>query len=157
MSRPAHLRPGLVGLVALGGALGTAARYLLATALPAGSGWPTTTLAANLGGAFLLGLLLEALVRRGPETPRARVLRLALGTGVLGGFTTFSGLAIEIERFAARGDLGLGAVYGLVSVALGLACAFAGVAVAARRAGGRPRRPAPVPPHHDPSGRDGTP
>lgn len=145
MSRPAYLRPGLVALVGLGGALGTGARYGLATALPTGSGWPTATFAANLLGAFLLGVLLEGVVRRGPETPRARAVRLALGTGFLGGFTTFSSLAIEVERFAARGDAALGAAYGLVSVALGFGFAFGGV-VAAAWGAGRPGRAAPAPP-----------
>ena len=136
MSRPSHLRPGLVALVGAGGALGTTARFWLTTALPPGDGWPAATFAANLLGAFLLGLLLEALVRRGPETPVARRLRLALGTGVLGGFTTFSSLAIEIERLAAGGSAGLGLAYGVASVVLGLLCALAGVGIAARR--GRP-------------------
>ncbi|GEN78959.1 fluoride efflux transporter FluC [Actinotalea fermentans] len=136
VSRPAYLRPGLVALVALGGAVGTTARYLLASAVP-GAGWPVATFGANVVGAFLLGVLLEALVRRGPETPRGRAVRLTLGTGLLGGFTTFSSLAIEVERFWARGDVGPGAAYGLGSVALGFVAALAGVVVAGRRAARR--------------------
>lgn len=134
MSRPANQRPGLVAVVALGGAVGTAARFGLARAVPAIGGWPTATFVANLTGAFLLGLLLEALLARGPETPATRRVRLALGTGLLGGFTTFSSLAIEVERLAAQGDAGLGVGYGLLSVVLGFGCALAGVAVGGRRA-----------------------
>ena len=133
MSRPPHLRPGLVALVGVGGGVGTLGRFGLARALPPGDGWPVATLLANLVGAFLLGLLLEGLVRRGPEDEARRRLRLALGTGVLGGFTTFSSLAIEIERLAAGGDAMLGAVYGLASVVAGIACAGAGVALAVGR------------------------
>lgn len=135
-ARPAHLQPVLVALVALGGAVGTTARYGLASAWPTGDGWPVATLTANLLGAFLLGALLEALAGRA-ETARGRVLRLAVGTGVLGGFTTFSSLAIEVERFAARGEAAVGVAYGLASVALGVLAALAGVAVAAHVEGRR--------------------
>lgn len=135
MSRPAHLRPELVALVGAGGAVGTLARFGLARALAAGDGWPVATFVANLVGAFLLGLLLEALVRRGPEDVRRQRLRLALGTGLLGGFTTFSSLALEIERLGADGNALLGAGYGLASIVLGVLCATAGVVLAARRHG----------------------
>ena len=135
MSRPPHLQPGLVALVGLGGAVGTLVRFGLTRALPTGAGWPVATLVANLVGAFLLGLLLEALVRRGPEDETRRRLRLALGTGVLGGFTTFSALALEIERLGAGGHALLAAAYGLVSIVAGVACAGAGVVLAARRHG----------------------
>ncbi len=133
MSRSPHLRPGHVALVGLGGAVGTLARFGLARLLPPDGGWPVATSIANLVGAFLLGILLEGLRRRGPEDELRRRLRLALGTGVLGGFTTFSALAIEIERLAAGGSGLVGAVYGLVSVVAGVGLAGAGVALAARR------------------------
>lgn len=133
MSRPPHLQPGLVALVGLGGAVGTLARFGLTRVLPTGPGWPVATFVANLVGAFLLGLLLEGLVHRGPEDETRRRLRLALGTGVLGGFTTFSAMAIEVERLGADGNALLGGAYGLVSIVAGVACAGAGVALAARR------------------------
>ena len=135
--RPAHLRPSLVLLVAVGGAVGTAARYGLSTALGPADGWPTATLVENLLGALLLGVLLERLARRGPETTAARRVRLTLGTGLLGGFTTFSTLAIEVERLTAAGRPALGLLYGLVSVVVGVVAAFAGVVLAARRSSGR--------------------
>lgn len=133
MGRPTHLRLDLVALVALGGVVGTLARYGLAEALPSWGSWPLATLTANLSGSALLGILLEALVREGPETQRTRMVRLTLGTGVLGGFTTFSSLAYEIEHLVADGDPGMGVAYGLGSIALGLAACFAGVAWAAAR------------------------
>lgn len=133
MSRPAHRRWGLVALVGLGGAVGTTARFAVAHAVPAAGGWPVATFGVNLVGAFLLGVLLEALARRGPESRRAQRLRLTLGTGVLGGFTTFSSLAIEIERLVADGRAPLGAVYGVTSIVLGFACCLTGVVVAARQ------------------------
>lgn len=131
--RPAHLQPRLLAVVGLGGAIGTVGRYGLGRALPPSGGWPWGTLTANLVGAFLLGLLLEALLRRGEETSGRRLARLGLGTGVLGGFTTFSALALELERLLAAGDLGVAAGYTALTVAGGLGACTAGVALAARR------------------------
>ena len=86
--RPPHLRWGFIALVALGGAIGTTVRALLAAAFPAHDGISWTILAINVVGAFCLGFLLNALARRGPDVGRRRAVRLFVGTGVLGGFTT---------------------------------------------------------------------
>lgn len=111
-------------LVAFGGALGAGARYAVGT-LAGGrpDGFPWTTFAVNVAGAFLLGLLMGAIA--GNET--AEPWRLLLGVGVLGGFTTFSTLAYETLALADRGAFTLGAlnlvgtgVAGLVAAALGL-------------------------------------
>ncbi|WP_255595752.1 CrcB family protein [Cellulomonas sp. C5510] len=138
--RPAHRRAGLALLVAVGGAAGSLGRLGLAQALPVQHGWPVATLTANLVGAFLLGALLEALGRRGPETPGVLRARLALGTGVLGGFTTFSSLALETERLLADGAAGTALAYAGATLVGGVVCAAAGVAavgLAARGRGGR--------------------
>lgn len=132
MTAAHHLDPRLVAIVALGGMCGTTGRYLLSLALPADGGWPVATFIANVVGSFLLGVLLEALVRRGDEDPGRRALRLGLGTGVLGGFTTFSSLALELERLLARDELLTAATYATASVACGLVACLLGVAVAAR-------------------------
>ncbi|MDN5759711.1 MAG: CrcB family protein, partial [Tomitella sp.] len=97
---PAHRRPGLIALVAIGGVAGTFARHGLGQAFPHSQGdWPITAFLINVAGAFALGLLLEALTRlgapdAGTAAPRAasslRMLRLGMGTGVLGAFTTYS-------------------------------------------------------------------
>lgn len=132
--RPPHLRAGLVALVALGGALGTAARYATSLWLgTASSGWPTATFAVNVLGSFLLGLLLESLLRRGAETPRGRLLRLGAGTGFLGGFTTYSSLTDEIDLLTRGGSPLLAGGYALASLAAGLSAAVAGTALAAAR------------------------
>lgn len=132
MSRPHHLHGSLVLLVALGGMLGTGARHLLSTRFAGDGGWPVATLTENLLGAFLLGLLLEALVRRGRETSRGRLVRLGLGTGVLGGFTTFSALAIELERLLADGAWAVAAGYAVTSLVAGVLACLLGVVLAAR-------------------------
>ena len=85
-----------LGLVFLGGTLGTAARQSISLLVPgAAHGVPWAILAVNLLGAFLLGVLLDSLVRRGPDSSRRQGLRLLLGTGFLGGFTTYSALATD--------------------------------------------------------------
>jgi len=134
VTRPSHLDLRLVGLVAVGGAVGTTARWALTEWLgTAAGGWPTATFVANVLGSFLLGALLEGLLRRGPESRRGRQLRLGVGTGVLGGFTTFSSLALEMERLLAGEQVATGLVYGVASVLLGLVACLLGVALAARR------------------------
>lgn len=132
LARATHLSPRLVALVAAGGACGSGSRYAVAQLIPRTQGWPWATFTVNLVGAFALGALLELLVGRGDESPALRRWRLGLGTGFLGGFTTFSSLALEVERLAADGRPGLGLAYGLVSVLVGAILAFAGVAVGAR-------------------------
>ena len=61
------------------------------------------TIAVNLLGAFLLGLLLAGLARRGPDTGRRLTLRLLLGTGVLGGFTTYSTFSLDTVALVEGG------------------------------------------------------
>lgn len=134
---PHHTDPVLVASVAAGGALGSLARYGLSHALHPRAGWPLATLAENLVGAFLLGLLLQWLLRRGHETPRRRWLRLTLGTGVLGGFTTYSAFALELHGLLAGGRVGVAAGYAVASVVGGTLACVAGVALAGSLPRGR--------------------
>lgn len=119
-------------LVAAGGALGSVARYGLTLAVRPVGGWPVGVLAINVVGAFLLGVLLEVIARRDPQTPRTRALRLGLGTGVLGGFTTFATLAVDVEQQLAGGRAGLALAYGGASLVLGLLACAAGIATGLR-------------------------
>lgn len=129
MTRPAHHSRRLLLAVFVGGAAGTGARYGLES-VPSGD-WPWPTFAVNVSGAFLLGVLLEALLRRGPETGRGRLLRLGLGTGLLGGYTTYSALALEVQQLVEQGSAGLAVGYALASVSLGLLAGLLGVLAAA--------------------------
>jgi fluoride exporter len=132
--RPPHTTPSLVAVVALGGLVGAPLRYAVAQALPGpGSGWPTATFTTNLLGALVLGVLLEALVRSGADTGGRRLLRLGLGTGVVGAFTTYSTLALEVDGLARGGRVGTAVAYALASVVGGVLAAGAGVALGARR------------------------
>lgn len=139
--RPPHLRWGLLGLVALGGAIGTGVRAVLADAFPAHDGLNWVVLAINVVGAFCLGLLLESLAHRGPDVGRRRTVRLLVGTGVLGGFTTYSTLADDTAQLLDVSRWGAGSGYALLSVVLGLLAAAIGSWLAGRF---RPRRTEPA-------------
>ena len=87
--------------VAVGGALGAAARYGVGLAFPAGAdGFPWTTLAVNVTGCALMGLLMVAITE---VWIGHSLLRPLLGTGVLGGYTTFATFAGEVDHLAATG------------------------------------------------------
>ncbi len=122
-----------IALVAVGGSIGTAARYGLAEAFPiAAATFPTTTLLVNLVGAFALGLLLEHLLRVDRVDGWARV---AVGIGVLGSFTTFSTFAVETAGLLRDGAGLLAAGYVAASVAGGIASCVAGLRLAGWRHG----------------------
>jgi CrcB protein len=101
--------------ICLGGAAGTGARYLLSGWLlrVAGPGFPWGTLAVNVLGSFLLGVLVQA-------GPRDETLRLALTTGLMGGFTTYSTFNYETLQYFQRNDwlLGFANLGGTVVVCL---------------------------------------
>lgn len=113
-------------LVALGGTVGTAARLALGLALPDPGGFPLAVLLANLLGALLIGVVAARL-------PASADLRLLLGTGVLGGFTTYSAFMTGTAALWDTAPL-LAAAYAAGSLVLGLAAAALGLRL------GRPRR-----------------
>jgi CrcB protein len=139
---PLHLRIDAVLLVAAGGLVGTLARYGLADIDPVRAGrWPWATFVANLGGAFVLGLLLELLARRGPDQGGRQRIRLLLGTGFCGALTTFSTLAVESDLLVRDHHLGLAGGYLAATAFGGLVATVAGIALGAApgatRGGGR--------------------
>jgi fluoride exporter len=125
-SRPALPRWDAVALVALGGAAGTAARVAITLAVPSAGAVAVATFAINVGGAFLLGMLLDLLSRRGPDAGRLRSIRLLVGTGFLGGFTTYSALATDTAMLAA-GDTGRALAYSLGTILIGGVATWAGI------------------------------
>ena len=115
--------------ICLGGAVGTGARYLLSGWALAvfGTALPWGTLAVNLLGSFLIGGLMHvALVARliGPT------VRLALTSGVLGGFTTYSTFNYETLEYLRAGNWGLGLANIGLTVGLCLIAGLAGLIVA---------------------------
>lgn len=122
-----------VGLVALGGTAGTAARVALTLSIPSVGTFPAATFAINVVGAFLLGMLLDVLARRGPDVGGARSIRLLAGTGFLGGFTTYSALATDTV-ILTTGDLGTALAYSLGTLLAGGAATWAGIVAGTRLA-----------------------
>jgi len=122
----------MILLVALGGAIGTGAREAISLAIPAVAGVPVSILGINVVGAFLLGVLLEGLLLGGPDAGRRRSVRLLLGTGVLGGFTTYSALAADSGLLLVDGRAPVAIAYALGTVLLGAAASWLGIATARR-------------------------
>jgi CrcB protein len=113
-----------LGLVALGGALGTAARAGLTLTLGEALG-PALVPIVNVVGAFALGAVI-GLLSRGPSSSRARAVQHFLGTGMLGGFTTYSALAVDSTDPAQL-------AWGVATVVVGTGAAWAGLLLARRR------------------------
>ncbi|MCB2128649.1 MAG: fluoride efflux transporter CrcB [Rhodobacteraceae bacterium] len=113
--------------VALGGAIGASGRYLtnVAAMRLIGPGFPWGTVAVNILGSFLMGVVVVALAHRD-----ATRLAPFLMTGILGGFTTFSAFSLDALTLWERGQTTLGAAYVLGSVVLSLGAIVAGMAVA---------------------------
>jgi CrcB protein len=131
--RPPHRQGRLLGLVFLGGAAGTLARWAVGLVVPHGARLPLGTFTVNLVGAFVLGALLEHLAGRGPDRGRQRALRVTLGTGFCGGFTTYSALAVDTGSLLRSGLVGHALGYALGTVVLGVAASALGIALARRR------------------------
>ncbi len=108
--------------VAIGGAIGSAARYGMYRALPA-QGFPWATFAVNVAGSLAMGLLAALLAGRGGAWAPL------LLTGVLGGFTTFSAFSLDALALWERGQGAMAAVYVGGSVLLSLAAVFAGMTI----------------------------
>ena len=119
-------------LVALGGAVGSIARYKL-------SGWvlhltldwrfPAGTFTVNVIGCLLAGVLAGLAEKHDLLSPQARLL---LFTGVLGGFTTFSAFGLETMHLLRRGDLLVAAANIVLSVVAGLLALWLGLCATAR-------------------------
>ncbi|MBI5368823.1 MAG: CrcB family protein [Planctomycetes bacterium] len=112
--------------ITLGGAAGTAARYLLATWIYQrwGTGFAWGTLAVNLIGSYLIGFLMQVGAASDLLSPTAR---LALTTGVMGGFTTCSSFSWETLGYLSAGAWRLGALNIAATVAGALTATFLGV------------------------------
>ena len=110
--------------VALGGAIGASGRYLTGVAALRlmGTGFPWGTLAVNVIGSFVMGVVVVALGHLS-----ANRFAPLLMTGVLGGYTTFSAFSLDAMTIWERGQQGLAMVYVGASVVLSLAAILAGL------------------------------
>jgi CrcB protein len=130
-STPPHLTWTGVALVFAGGAVGTAARYAVAEVVAPWGVWPAATFCVNVVGALALGMLLEALGRRGSDVGVRQRLRLLLGVGLLGGFTTYSTLATEVDLLLRDGYASVAVGYAVTSVVVGFVASAVGIWAAA--------------------------
>ena len=115
--------------VAIGGAVRCCARYgaMQLVHLVYGRNFPLATLAVNVLGCFLMGVLFFATLERISVTP---LMRTAILTGGLGGFTTFSTFAMEAFLLIEDGETGYAVIYLALSVTLGLSAALLGAYIA---------------------------
>ena len=120
--------PSTLAAVALGGAVGSAAGYLLMTAVGHwfGTQFPYGTLVVNAVGCFTMGVLAELAALVWSPSPELRALVMV---GVLGGFTTFSSFTLDVGVLVERNALPAAAGYILASMVLTIAGFFAGLAV----------------------------
>ena len=128
--KPVHLRWAFIGLVAVGGMVGTAAREALVLVIPPLGVIPIAIFAINITGALFLGALLESLARRGTDEGGRRTVRLLVGTGFAGGFTTYSSFAVDAAILLSTGFVGAGIAYAVGTILAGAAATFVGIATA---------------------------
>jgi len=114
--------------VMMGGAVGSLARYLVASAVGrfTHGAFPWGTLAVNIIGGFIMGVFVEMMALRW-SVPQE--IRLLLTTGLMGGFTTFSAFSLESASMIERGDWGLAGIYAVSSVVGSIAALFAALAL----------------------------
>ena len=113
-------------LVMLGGAIGAGFRYHISSVAlrNLGPGFPFGTWMINLLGGLLMGVLAGVIYRTPIE---GEPLRLFLGVGVLGGFTTFSAFSLETFNMLSRGEYSMAAAYAVSSVAGSVLMLFLGL------------------------------
>jgi CrcB protein len=122
---PHPRRANLLFAIAVGGALGAMARYELTLAKPVTTGsFPWATLAINVSGSLVLGVILTLVNERWPPT---RYVRPFVATGFLGAFTTWSTFMVEADLLIRHDDIEVAAAYLLVSLVGGILAVIAGI------------------------------
>jgi fluoride exporter len=115
--------------VFLGGGIGSVARYGLNLGLSKlhDHHFPWGIFTVNVLGSLAMGILVALFARKWPDSEH---LRLALTTGLLGGFTTFSAFSYDVVALLEKGEAGTASIYALTSVILSVLACFAGLWVA---------------------------
>ncbi|GAA3062456.1 CrcB protein [Streptomyces olivoverticillatus] len=128
--RSLHGQWPVVCAVSVGGGAGAAARYGTGLLWPTAEGaFPWTTFLINAVGCALIGVLLVTIAER---RSTHRLVRPFLGTGVLGGFTTFSTYAVDAQRLLENGRVGSALAYLAVTLASAMAAVWAAAALTRR-------------------------
>lgn len=120
----------VVAVVAVGGAIGACGRYGAALLWPTAPGaFPWTTLAVNVTGCAVMGIVMVLI----SEVWAAhRLLRPFVGTGILGGYTTFSAYAADIQHLVTTGHAATGVAYLTVTVLAALGATWAAATLSQR-------------------------
>lgn len=129
----------ILGAVVLGGAIGVALRALLVLPVAESASWivlPAVTLAVNIAGSFALGVVV------GLWDDRRPLARAFVGTGVLGGFTTYSAFAVQVGEVGALAPV-TGLLLAAIAVFVGLVAAALGLRIGRPAAGDPARREPP--------------
>lgn len=128
-------RFGNAALIVAGGTLGTALRAWMELSFGATGAttdqWPQTTFWINVSGSLMLALVLETLAA-GEDVGWRRSVRLGVGTGILGGFTTYSAFSLETVELLRNGQWLSGVGYATSSVGCGIAAAVVGMLLVRR-------------------------
>ncbi|MEV6795288.1 fluoride efflux transporter CrcB [Streptomyces sp. NPDC051320] len=120
----------VVAVVALGGSVGACARYGASLLWPTGGGtFPWTTLLVNVIGCAVIGVFMVIIT---DVWSAHRLVRPFFGTGVLGGFTTFSTYAVDIQRLVADGHARTGLVYLVLTLLAAVAAVWTAVTLTRR-------------------------
>ncbi len=114
-------------IIFIGGGIGAALRHAVNRGALAllGPSFPFGTLIVNVLGSFLMGVLVVALIARGEGD---QPMRFFLGTGILGGFTTFSAFSLDAALMWQRSDYTALGLYVIASVVVSIVALFAGMA-----------------------------
>jgi CrcB protein len=120
------MQMGILLAVALGGALGSLARYFVAGAVQsaAWSGFPWGIFVVNISGGFIMGVIVELGALKFHLVPEVRAF---LTVGILGGYTTFSTFSLDSVLLIQRGAWGAAAAYMVGSTMLSVLALFAGL------------------------------
>jgi fluoride exporter len=119
----------LLLLATVGGGIGAGARYLVQAGMMRwlGPGFPWWTLAINVVGSFLMGVVVELVASR---FANAADVRTFLATGILGGFTTFSAFSLDFVTLIDRKEQTAAMLYAIGSVSLSILALYMGLILA---------------------------
>lgn len=128
----------LLAVISAGGVIGACARHALALALPHQPGaFPSATFVSNVSGCLLIGILMVVITE---VWSAHRLLRPFLGVGVLGGYTTFSTYAVDVQQLVAAGAARSGPLYLVGTPVAALAAVYVGIAATRLATRAFPRR-----------------
>ena len=116
---------GVVAGVAMGGAVGSVARYFVAQLQsPSWTGFPYGIFLVNVSGGFIMGVLVELMALRFSVSPEVRAF---LTTGIMGGYTTFSTFSLESALLIQKGAMVNATAYIVGSAILSIVALFCGL------------------------------